>query len=80
MSHLIIEQGKDVGKEVTVPSGGMKFGRSPANDLVLDDARPRTTDELYAGQASDPRLILHHRVVEDEQVRQIYEIADGGQP
>lgn len=37
MSHLIIENGKDVGKEVEVPSQGMKFGRSPANDLVLDD-------------------------------------------
>lgn len=37
MSHLIIEQGIDVGKEVAVPPAGMKFGRSPANDLVLDD-------------------------------------------
>jgi hypothetical protein len=37
MSHLIIEQGKDVGREVTVPPTGMKFGRSPANDLVLED-------------------------------------------
>lgn len=39
MSHLIIEQGKDVGREVTVPAAGMKFGKSPANDLVLDDER-----------------------------------------
>lgn len=37
MSHLIIEQGKDVGTEVEVPAAGMKFGRSPANDLVLED-------------------------------------------
>ncbi|VGO17107.1 hypothetical protein PDESU_05702 [Pontiella desulfatans] len=37
MSHLIIEQGKEVGREITVPPSGMKFGRSPANDLVLDD-------------------------------------------
>ena len=37
MSHLIIEQGKEVGTEVVVPPTGMKFGRSPANDLVLDD-------------------------------------------
>ncbi len=37
MSHLIIEQGTEVGKEITVPASGMKFGRSPANDLVLDD-------------------------------------------
>ena len=37
MSHLIIEQGKKVGTEVSVPDAGMKFGRSPANDLVLED-------------------------------------------
>lgn len=37
MSHLIIEQGKNVGTEVAVPETGMKFGRSPANDLVLED-------------------------------------------
>ncbi|QBG48012.1 FHA domain-containing protein [Verrucomicrobia bacterium S94] len=37
MSHLIIEQGKEVGREVKVPAAGIKFGRSPANDLVLDD-------------------------------------------
>jgi hypothetical protein len=37
MSHLIIEQGKEIGREVTIPAGGMKFGRSPANELVLDD-------------------------------------------
>ncbi|MEA2068652.1 MAG: FHA domain-containing protein [Verrucomicrobiota bacterium] len=36
MSHLIIEQGKEVGREITVPASGLKFGRSPANDLVLD--------------------------------------------
>lgn len=37
MSHLIIEQGREVGHEIVVPSAGIKFGRSPANDLVLDD-------------------------------------------
>jgi len=37
MSHLIIEQGKEVGREVVVPPTGLKFGRSPANDLVLED-------------------------------------------
>ena len=37
MAHLIIEQGKEVGREVSVPADGMKFGRSPANDLVLED-------------------------------------------
>ena len=36
---MIIEQGKEVGKEIAVPDAGMKFGRSPANDLVLDDQR-----------------------------------------
>ena len=35
MSHFIIEQGDEVGKEISVPSSGIKFGRSPANDLVL---------------------------------------------
>ena len=37
MSHFIVEQGKEVGREVTVPASGIKFGRSPANDLVLED-------------------------------------------
>lgn len=37
MSHLIIEIGKEVGRELTIPDAGMKFGRSPANDIVLDD-------------------------------------------
>ena len=37
MSHLIIEQGKEVGREVAVPPTGMKFGRSLANDLILED-------------------------------------------
>ncbi len=37
MSHLIIEQGKEVGSEITVPPAGMKFGRSPANNLVIED-------------------------------------------
>ncbi len=54
--------------------------RYGARYLVLDDTRPRTTDKLYAGQASDPRLILRHIVVEEEQVHQIYEIAGSGQP
>ncbi|MDF7826450.1 FHA domain-containing protein [Pontiellaceae bacterium B12227] len=37
MSHLIIEQGEAVGTEVSIPKDGMKFGRSPANDLELKD-------------------------------------------
>ena len=37
MSHLIIEIGKEIGQELTIPETGMKFGRSPANNIVLDD-------------------------------------------
>ena len=37
MSHLITEQGKEVGSEISVPPTGIKFGRSPANDLVIED-------------------------------------------
>ena len=37
MSHFIIERGNQLGKEISVPQDGMKFGRSPANDLVLED-------------------------------------------
>jgi pSer/pThr/pTyr-binding forkhead associated (FHA) protein len=35
MSHLIIEQGKEMGRQITVPEEGLKFGRSPVNDIVL---------------------------------------------
>jgi len=55
-------------------------GRYGARYLVLDDARPRTTDELYAGRMSDPRLILRHIVGEEEEIHQIYEIAGSVQP
>jgi hypothetical protein len=54
--------------------------RYGARYLVLDDARPRTTDALYAGQASDPRLTLRHAAGEEEQVHQIYEITGSDQP
>ena len=37
MSHLIIEVGENVGTEILIPESGMKFGRSPANDIVLGD-------------------------------------------
>lgn len=39
MSHLIIEQGKNAGKEITVPEDGLKFGRSPVNDIVLKGSK-----------------------------------------
>ena len=51
-----------------------------ARYLVLDDARPRTTDEIYAGQTSDPRLILRHTATEANVVRQLYEITGIDQP
>jgi hypothetical protein len=51
-----------------------------AHYLVLDDARPRTTDELYAGQTSDPRLILRHMAGADNRVRLLYEITGSDQP
>ncbi|MEJ2738193.1 MAG: glycosyltransferase family 39 protein, partial [Anaerolineae bacterium] len=54
--------------------------RYGARYLVLDDARPRTTDELYAGQTSDPHLILRHTARTDDGVRQLYEITGGDQP
>jgi hypothetical protein len=60
----------------TILSVADRYG---ARYLVLDDTRPRTTDELFAGQASNPRLILRYTVAEEEQVRQIYEIVGSSQ-
>jgi 4-amino-4-deoxy-L-arabinose transferase-like glycosyltransferase len=54
--------------------------RYGARYIVLDDARPRTTDELYTGQTSDPRLILRHTARTDDGVRQLYEITGSDQP
>ena len=54
--------------------------RYGARYLVLDDARPRTTDELYAGQTSNPRLILRHVVGKEDGARQLYEITGSDQP
>jgi 4-amino-4-deoxy-L-arabinose transferase-like glycosyltransferase len=48
--------------------------RYGARYLVLDDARPRTTDGLYAGQASQPRLALRYALESDEQLYQLYEV------
>ena len=35
--HLIVEEGKDKGKQITVPADGGRLGRSSKNDFVLDD-------------------------------------------
>jgi hypothetical protein len=55
-------------------------GRYGARYLVLDDARPRTTDGLYAGQISNPRLILRHIAGKDDGARQLYEITGSDHP
>ena len=35
--HLIVESGPDRGKEITVPSAGVRLGRSSRNDVVMSD-------------------------------------------
>ncbi|MEJ2210651.1 MAG: hypothetical protein P8129_16655, partial [Anaerolineae bacterium] len=42
--------------------------------LVLDAARPRTTDGLYAGEETDPRLMLRATSQAEAQHWQLYEI------
>ena len=49
-------------------------GRYDARYLVLDGARPRTTDELYRGEATDPGLPLRYTVEGAGGVLQVYEI------
>jgi hypothetical protein len=48
--------------------------------LVLDEARPRTTDALYAGMAAIPRLALEFTATEDVQHQQLYRIANPDEP
>lgn len=36
--------------------------RYDARYLVLDGSRPRTTDDLYRGEMSYPRLVLRYEV------------------
>lgn len=48
--------------------------RYEARYLVLDDARPRTTDALYAGTAGHPALALRHVIDRGGQSWQLYEI------
>ncbi len=35
--HLIVEEGPDVGMEITIPPDGIRAGRSSKNDIVLKD-------------------------------------------
>ena len=48
--------------------------RYDAHYLVLDSARPRTTDGLYKGEAIHPGLTLRFTVGSDEGAWQVYEI------
>jgi hypothetical protein len=45
-----------------------------ARYLVLDRARPRTTDEIYTGERLAPELILHRTAGGKEPYQQLYEI------
>jgi len=49
-------------------------GRYGAEYLVLDSARPRTTDRLYAGEVASPGFILRYTVTGEDGVLQVYEI------
>ena len=50
-------------------------GRYGAQYLVLDSARPRTTDRLYAGEVASPEVSLRYTVKgEDGGVLQVYEM------
>jgi hypothetical protein len=53
-------------------------GRYGARYLVLDGARPRTTDRLYRGEETDPGLSLSYTVEGDGEVLQVYEITGLG--
>jgi hypothetical protein len=57
----------------TVVSVADRYG---ARYLVLDSTRPRTTDRLYRGQASHPRLVPRHVTGGEEQPWQLYEITE----
>jgi hypothetical protein len=51
-----------------------------AGYLLLDGTRPRTTDDLYAGTASHPRLELRHTVENGDKRWQLYQIQGRGGP
>jgi hypothetical protein len=37
--HLVVEEGEDAGKLLTVPPDGARLGRSSSNDIVIEDAQ-----------------------------------------
>jgi hypothetical protein len=55
----------------TILTAADRYG---ASYLVLDRARPRTTDALYAGEATHARLDLRHSVGPDENAWKLYEV------
>jgi 4-amino-4-deoxy-L-arabinose transferase-like glycosyltransferase len=48
--------------------------------LVLDGTRTRTTDDLYAGDSTHPKLVLRHSVDSDEETWQLYEVMESPEP
>jgi hypothetical protein len=50
--------------------------RYGARYLVLDDARPRTTDRLYNGTTAHPRLVLRRVAQVKGQAWRLYEIVE----
>ena len=54
-------------------------GRYGARYVVLDGARPRTTDALYRGEAEHPELGLRYRIESGGELLQIYEILQDSQ-
>ena len=54
-------------------------GRYGAQYVVLDRARPRTTDTLYRGEAVHPELVLRQRVERGGEPLQVYEILGDSQ-
>lgn len=54
--------------------------RYGARYLVLDNARPRTTDDLYAGQNTHPRLVFRYSFDGEEETWQLYEIVESPNP
>jgi hypothetical protein len=54
--------------------------RYGARYLVLDGTRTRTTDDLYAGDSTYPKLVLRHSVDSDEETWQLYEVMESPEP
>jgi len=36
-AHLVIENGKDSGRQISIPANGARLGRSSRNDIVIED-------------------------------------------